>query len=80
MMPATLRDDPAALAEERHRAFNQGCDARLAGIPPAECPYRVGQESLANAWRQGWQDVDQHWSQDAFWPHKDLPPVTEARR
>jgi hypothetical protein len=24
--------------------------------------------------------VDQHWSQDAFWPHKDLPPVTEARR
>ena len=48
-------------------AFNQGCDARLAGKRLTANPYLgEGQPAgLANCWVRGWQDVDRHWGQEA---------------
>lgn len=41
--------------EEVSRVFNEGCDARLSGVPLRECPYSNGWERY---WRDGWHDVD----------------------
>jgi ribosome modulation factor len=68
---------PTALTLRRARAFGRGCDARLAGLALAACPYPE-QDYLATAWRGGWLDVDAHWAQDALWPHLDLPRVRAA--
>jgi ribosome modulation factor len=76
---AERQTDPAALDLLTARAFGRGCDARLAGLPLSACPHDpLWERHLAAAWRVGWLDVDAHWSQDALWPHLDLPRVREA--
>jgi ribosome modulation factor len=68
---------PTALTLRRARAFGKGCDARLAGLPLAACPYPE-QDYLATAWRAGWLDVDRFWAADALWAHLDLPRARAA--
>lgn len=41
------------------RAFNAGCDARLAGEPFHRCPYY--DIILVAHWRRGWMDVHRYW-------------------
>lgn len=62
--------------ERRHRAFSEGCDARLAGLPITANPYKKTckgwrQDTLHNLWRSGYLDMN------AFWC-RQLPP--EQRR
>ncbi len=45
-------------------AFGQGCDARIAGESITTCPY-PDYEPLAKAWRNGWNDVHNHWGRGA---------------
>jgi ribosome modulation factor len=65
---------PTAETVRRARAFGKGCDARLAGLPLAACPYPAG-EDMAVAWTRGWWDVDRFWACNALWPHLDLSRV-----
>jgi ribosome modulation factor len=59
--------------EIKTTAFNEGCDARLAGKPATTCPYESPE--LAQQWRHGWANVDGTWGRDAKWPINPLPPV-----
>lgn len=69
------------LDEERTIAFNQGCDARLAGLPLSMNPYRG---SARTNWRLGWLDVDRHWAEwvEGRWRVYLLPdvPILNGRR
>jgi hypothetical protein len=69
-------DDEAEEADSR-RAFNEGCDARLAGLLPKACPYPHGCANH-NAWRQGWEHVHKTWGTGARWPFRRLPPLAVA--
>jgi len=69
--------------EGLQRAFNEGCDARIAGIHWSRNPYgnnRYG-SSCASYWRRGWDDVDLYWCRkDACMrKRKPLPIIGEAR-
>lgn len=55
------------------KAFNRGCDARLAGQGLSSDPY--DRTDLSNCWRHGWIHADATWGRDARWPHMPLPPV-----
>lgn len=68
--------DPCAV----QRAFNEGCDARLAGWPMSYCPYLPTEISLYESWRRGWLDVQHSWGKESPWPVRPLPPVKEATR
>lgn len=57
-------------------AFNQGCDARLAGRPLGDCPYGEGQDAVT--WRAGWHDVEWFFGKLAHWPVRKVPAVREA--
>lgn len=62
-------------------AFNQGCDARLSGLPKRACPYSAGRnQSLALAWSRGFLDVEKHYGEDVAgrWQFSTLPPVREG--
>ncbi len=61
--------------DEGTRAFNIGCDARIAGIPLKDNPYHSrGQESLHNKWRIGWMDVAVNWGK---WDRRRAAPLPE---
>lgn len=70
--------------EETTRAFNLGCDARIAGCSLLDNPYGI-QPSWATEeewrfWRKGWKDVNNYWGKWAsrvsyFYPIKALPPA-----
>lgn len=55
------------------RAFNRGCDDRIAGRSVADCPYQDYQE--AQHWTRGWNDVNKNWGVDASgrWCFMRLP-------
>lgn len=55
-------------------AFNEGCNARLAGIGIKDNPYR-GDRQLRDAWAAGWRDTQYNWGKWAKWPVKPLPPL-----
>jgi ribosome modulation factor len=59
-------------------AFNQGCDARLAGLLPGMCPYSAA-SSNGRAWLAGWKHVAEHWGENARWPFRILPPLRGMR-
>ncbi len=56
------------------RAFNEGCDARLAGVSRASNPYK-GQPGMEFRWDSGWTHVDTNWGKDAKWPIASLPKI-----
>lgn len=60
--------------EERAAAFNQGCDARLAGLSLSDNPFQSG-DYFWRYWRQGWIDVDRNWGRWAHWSVRSLPEV-----
>lgn len=66
----TVRKEP----EGRSRAFNEGCDARLAGHPLSANPYDF-LTAEAKTWRDGWNHVDKYWGRDAGGKAPPLPPV-----
>jgi hypothetical protein len=43
------------------RAFNLGCDARLAGESLARNPFPEDMPNCWKWWVHGWLDVDKHW-------------------
>lgn len=59
-------------------AFNQGADARLAGVPEWLNPYpRSSDHSEFAYWRAGWRDVDRYW---AIWcKDRPKPRLAEVR-
>lgn len=59
-------------------AFNEGCDARLAGLPRGHNPYRGWSEGgLHLAWNNGWDDVEKYWGRwsGQRWLVSRLPTV-----
>lgn len=55
------------------RAFNLGCDARLAGRSRYSNPY--SNDFLVCEWTRGWDHVDTYWGVDAPWPVLKLVEV-----
>lgn len=61
-MKTTTETDPISKArseritQRNNLAFNQGCDAALAGKAKSSCPYLRG-SSRAEIWKSGWEDV-----------------------
>jgi len=65
------------------RAFNIGCDARLAGKPLMSCP-DFESKSLEQNWRRGWRQVQREWGSipirrklegRPYWHFKPLPEI-----
>lgn len=62
-MKTTTENDPISksrserITQRNNLAFNQGCDAALAGQDKSSCPYLRG-SSRASIWMAGWKDVD----------------------
>lgn len=46
------------------KAFDQGCDARLAGLPDSAHPYTEEQGTLTMYFKWGWDHVDKFWNCD----------------
>lgn len=46
--------------ERAAKAFNEGSDARIIGIPRSFNPYKEGSD-MNSKWREGWNNVDIHW-------------------
>lgn len=57
------------------RAFNEGCDARWAGLPPGTNPYIRVESYMATSWTRGWNDIHLHWGVNAKWRVKPLQLV-----
>ena len=55
----------------RDRAFNLGCDARIAGVPLGHNPFSRAIEDLnfQRCWTEGWYHVSVFWGID----NKDRP-------
>jgi len=53
--------------EAHARAFNLGCDARIAGIYTDKNPYKAD-ASEHKHWLYGWQDVEHWWGRNAVNP------------
>ena len=68
-------DEPKLFTHDRMaRAFNRGCDARLAGEPLSANPYeKLGHEH--DSWAYGWRDVHHSWGRMSRRPFRKLPPV-----
>lgn len=64
--------------EPQTKAFNMGCDARLAGLPITANPHNV--KILSTYWRMGWEDVDVFWGKKVRgrWPYMALQAVKEV--
>lgn len=63
------------VAAAHRRAFNLGCDARIAGRSQLTCPYfcLTWERRL---WLAGWDDVDKFWGHEAKrWQVEPLPVV-----
>lgn len=65
--------------DAQRQAFNRGCDARLAGLPPTANPFRQGEEEvrLFKRWEDGWWDVHRFWGAKVGgrWAYTPLPKV-----
>jgi ribosome modulation factor len=65
------------------RAFNLGCQARLAGLPLSANPYGdLADIHPRRAWAEGWRHVDHYWGGGVRgrWRYAALPAVTEEVR
>lgn len=63
------------MISEMAKAFNEGCEARISGIPKERNnPYLAASQEWSS-WRRGWDDVNRYWGKDAKWPIKPLPEV-----
>ena len=62
-------------SEDRNRAFNVGCEARLAGKSIMSNPYDSGGTEYLY-WAMGWRDVHHHWGQ---W-NKNAPKLPKVER
>lgn len=62
---------------EYARAFNQGSDARISGLPVSSNPTPVSfNQPVHVAWKLGWDHVDRYWACDALnWAVLPLPRV-----
>lgn len=61
----------------RQRAFNEGCDARLAGKPTSVNPYSI-HFLERRFWLRGWRDVDKNWGKSLpASKRKKLPEAEE---
>lgn len=69
-----MTEDTIPPISEQGIAFNAGCDARLAGVPPYENPYPKCHRGY-KTWLAGWYDVDVYWGMHARWPVRRLPDV-----
>lgn len=61
-----------------HKAFNQGCDARFAGLPLDANPYSTERAHAEYSfWRYGWYDIEEHWAKwvRERWPVRELVGV-----
>jgi len=58
---------------EYAKAFNAGCDARLAGLRDTQNPH--DDSTLNVAWQLGWWDVERHWGELSRGAVKKLPEV-----
>ncbi len=58
-------------------AYNEGSDARLAGIPVRKNPYPSAQRDAQSYWRMGWYCVDEQWASACKkgWVHRVLRDV-----
>ena len=54
------------------KSFNEGCEARIAGILKSHNPYLAASREWSS-WRRGWEDVNRYWGKDAKGPIKPLP-------
>ena len=58
------------------KAFNEGCDDRLAGRPQNANRYHGENKRMATFWLRGWRDVDQNWAKENNkWQAAPLPGV-----
>ena len=56
------------------KAFNDGSDARIAGLTKSHNPHDAASAEYRE-WRRGWEDVHRFWGKDAKWPVMTLPEV-----
>ena len=63
--------------EAQQRAFVQGMDARLGGLPASANPYLAS--VWEEHWRRGWLEVECCYGMYVHgrWPIRALPPVME---
>ena len=64
---------------DTNRAFSEGSDARLKGLPRSANPYapKVSNNPLYLAWQRGWDDVSKKWGVRVRnrWSFPPLPPL-----
>ncbi len=63
-------------SRECARAFNLGCDARIAGQNRKTNPY-ILESILRLEWNRGYSDVSTYWGDYAMWDFKLLPEVED---
>ena len=63
-------------SEQIDRAFNRGCDARIAGFAITANPYTTGDMGLMRAWKSGWRDAHRSWGAE-YLDADALPEVRE---
>jgi hypothetical protein len=61
------------------RAFNEGCEARLRGVPNGANPHH-GKAEVRLAWHSGWMHVQVWWGCEARGRAKPLPAVAVDRK
>ena len=61
-----------------NQAFNEGCDARLAGQTALANPYAQQQHIQYRAWLMGWWDVHDHWGEKNAAAQELQPVRSEA--
>lgn len=57
---------------DHDRAFNEGCDARIVGLPIEQCPY-LRKSPAYSFWREGWRYTHRHHGMDCLRVTKRLP-------
>lgn len=60
-----LASTGGGLSLDEDQAFNEGCDARLKGLPPSANPFSVSNASQHRFWLRGWKHVNSYWGADA---------------
>lgn len=61
------------------KAFNEGCDARLAGEPRSFNPYEKREEPGSyHSWRHGWLDVANNWGRWAG--NSPVKPLVDVKQ
>lgn len=73
--------EEASERESRNAAFNQGADARLAGLPITANPFKsqTGRGDEHATWDRGWREVDGHYAElvRGRWRVQKLPRVVQ---